>query len=298
MKQLNYELKQLSKYNRDGSHATQADRERNLSYIANTLHEMGYRRMHANSLKPKHIDALVAHWKDQELSTGRIKNLMASIRWWAAKVGKQNVVARSNDHYGIPDRQYSTGISKAKTISNEEFLRVKDVYVRMSLELQREFGLRREEAMKIQPSYADKGNKLVLKDSWTKGGKQREIPIRTDSQRNTLDRAHKLAGKGSLIPPNRSYIQQVKIYERHCANAGLSKMHGLRHEYAQTRYVELTTAQAQKNGLNQGWKPPAAEGPSRRELTPAQREIDREVRLEISRELGHERMQITVVYLG
>ena len=75
--------------------------------------------MHANSLKPKHIDALVAHWKDQELSTGRIKNLMASIRWWAAKVGKQNVVARSNDHYGIPDRQYSTGISKAKTISNE-----------------------------------------------------------------------------------------------------------------------------------------------------------------------------------
>lgn len=50
----------------------------------------------------------------------------------------------------------------------------------MSLELQREFGLRREEAVKLVPRLADQGDRLVLKDSWTKGGgKPREVPIRT-----------------------------------------------------------------------------------------------------------------------
>ena len=41
----------------------------------------------------------------------------------------------------------------------------------MSLELQQAFGLRREEAMKFQPSFADQGDHIRLKGSWTKGGK-------------------------------------------------------------------------------------------------------------------------------
>ena len=39
------------------------------------------------------------------------------------------------------------------------------------------FGLRREESLKIQPGWADRGDTLVLKDSWTKGGRSREIPM-------------------------------------------------------------------------------------------------------------------------
>ncbi|EMB6072518.1 integrase domain-containing protein [Proteus mirabilis] len=45
-----------------------------------------------------------------------------------------------------------------------------------------------------------------------------------------------LAYKGSLIPANRSYIQQRNAYDGQCQKAGLNKMHGLRHAYAQTRY--------------------------------------------------------------
>ena len=74
----------------------------------------------------------------------------------------------------------------------------------MSLELQQAFGLRREEAIKFQPSYADHGDRLVLKDSWTKGGKAREIPMLTEAQRELLDRAHRLARLGSLIPSARN----------------------------------------------------------------------------------------------
>jgi integrase len=96
----------------------------------------------------------------------------------------------------------------------------------MSLELQSAFGLRREEAIKFVPNYADKGDHLLLEASWTKGGKARTIPVRTEAQRDVLDRAQRLAGGGSLIPSDHNYRQQLRVYERHTANAGLSKPTG------------------------------------------------------------------------
>jgi hypothetical protein len=154
----------------------------------------------------------------------------------------------------------------------------------MSLELQRCFGLRREEAIKCQPASADRGDRLVLKAFWTKGGKAREVSIRTAAQRDILNQAQQLAGRGALIPADRTYIQHLKVYERHTANAGLHKLHGLRHAYAQQRYQELT-----------GRVAPAAGGPSSTALTPVQKAQDRAARLLISRELGHEREQITAI---
>ena len=142
-----------------------------LTLIANELHTMGYRQMQAKSLKPKHIEALVKQWQERDLSIGTIKNRMAALRWWSVKINKQNVVAKLNEHYGIPDRHFVTSKSKAKDITQQQLDKIKDHHVRMSLELQRAFGLRREEAMKFQPSYADKGDHIRLKASWTKGGK-------------------------------------------------------------------------------------------------------------------------------
>ena len=248
---------------------------------------MGYRRMQARSLKPKHIEALVKHWQEKDLSIGTIKNRMAALRWWAAKVNKLNVIAKSNEHYGIPDRRFVTNESKAKDLTESQLSKVKDIHVRMSLELQRAFGLRREEAMKFQPNYADQKDHVRLKASWTKGGKPRTIPVRTEHQRAVLNKARELAGFGSLIPSHRSYVQQLRVYEGNTTRAGLSSMHGLRHAYAQGRYEELT-----------GWKCPASGGPDSKSLTSEQREADHEARLTISQELGHEREQVTAAYLG
>lgn len=287
MRDLNYQLKQLCRNNRDGGYRTQQTRERILTLIANQLHALGYRGMQAHSLKPKHVEALVRRWQAEELSSGTIKNRLSALRWWAQKVARQNVVARHNDHYGIPSRVFVTNVSKATSLVDANLDRVRDPHVRMSLELQASFGLRREEAIKFAPSYADRGDHLVLKPSWTKGGRARVVPIRNAEQREVLRRAHLLAGRGSLIPGARNYRDQLRVYERHTANAGLSRLHGLRHRYAQIRYKELT-----------GWPAPAAGGPSSRTLTCDQRELDRTARLTISRELGHEREGVTAVYLG
>jgi len=287
MRDLNYQLKTLCRNNRDGSYATQAQRLWMLDLISNQLHELGFRQMSAQSLKPKHVEALIKQWRESNLAVATMKNRMTALRWWAEKVNRQNVIARTNEHYGIPDRQFVSNVSKARSVSAEALAGIKDAHVRMSLELQQAFGLRREEAIKFVPSYADKGDHLQLKDTWAKGGKAREIPIRTDAQREVLTRAHQLAGRGSLIPPNRNYVQQLRVYEGHTSRAGLSKLHGLRHAYAQQRYQELT-----------GTPCPAAGGPVSTQLTAAQKQIDRAARLTISRELGHEREAVTAIYLG
>jgi hypothetical protein len=287
MRDLNYELKQLCRRNRDGSFATQRDRERVLDLVAGQLQELGYRHMAAASLKPKHVEGLVERWQAEGLAVGTIKNRMAELRWWAEKTGKQNVIARDNGHYGIGNRRYVTNVSKARELSGTELSRITDRYTAVSLRLQAAFGLRRGESIKIRPEWADRGDTVALKDTWTKGGRAREIPIRNDEQRLVLDEAKALAGRGSLIPADRSYVEQLRRFEHQCAAAGVHRIHGHRHQYAQVRYRELT-----------GWAAPAAGGPRSKDLTPEQREMDREARLTISAELGHEREQITAVYLG
>jgi integrase len=287
MKDLNYALKQLCQRNRDGSFATQANRAQILDLIASQLAELGFRCMQVTSLKPKHIEALVGRWKAEELTAGTIKNRMAELRWWAEKTGKENIIARTNEAYGIPDRKYVTNQSKAKELDMEQLKRITDPYIAMSLKLQAAFGLRREESIKIQPASADRGETLALKDTWTKGGRAREIPIRNAAQRELLEEAKALAGKGSLIPAALRYVDQLRRFEHQCVQARIHRVHGHRHAYAQERYRELT-----------GRSCPAAGGPRSKELTAAEKAGDREARLVISQELGHEREQITALYVG
>ena len=287
MQTLNYELKQLCKHNRDGSFATQVNRERILTLIANQLREMGFVNMHVQSLKPKHVEKLVERWKAEGLSAGTLKNRMSTLRWWAEKSRKANVVAKSNDVYGIAERRYVTNVNKARQLTSGDLAQVTDPYTRMSLRLQAAFGLRRGEALKIRPEWADRGGTLLLKDSWAKGRRAREIPIRNAEQRQVLDEAKRFAGKGSLIPADRTYVEQLHRFEYKCERAGIHRVHGHRHQYAQKRYRELT-----------GWSAPAAGGPRSKELTREQKTIDREARLTISSELGHEREQVTAIYCG
>ncbi|GAB1840524.1 integrase domain-containing protein [Achromobacter xylosoxidans] len=286
MDDLTYTLRQLCQRNRDGSYNTQADRMRSLALAARQLREAGFRQMKASSLKGKHVQTLLDRWQGEGLSSGTIKNRLSHLRWWAEKIGKAGVLPMDNAQLGVAERRYVTNISKAQELGTG-LEQVTDAHVRMSLQLQAAFGLRREEAIKFQPCYADRGDHIALKGSWTKGGRERTVPITTTEQRDALHAAHRLAGTGSLIPANKTYIQQRHVYDGQCKAAGLSHMHGLRHQYAQSRYETLT-----------GRPPPAAGGPLVTELSPTQRIEDRHARQTISRELGHERIQITAIYLG
>lgn len=287
MKMLNHELKKLCKRNRDNSHGTQRDRRLILQKIANDLRYLGFVNMQVSSLKSRHVKALVNYWKGQGLSSGTLKNRMSQIRWWAEKINQPTVVAKSNDHYGIEKRVYVTNISKAQKLDYQKLNQIEDPYIVMSLRLQAAFGLRRQESIKFIPAYADQGDYIRLKGSWTKGGKARTIPILNKQQRDVLNDVHKLVKGGALIPPDKNYKEQLKHYEYILNKVGLHKQHGLRHHYAQQRYQDIT-----------GRLPPALGGLNRLGLNQEQKQEDKAARLEISKELGHEREAITALYLG
>lgn len=284
--ELKYSISYVLKHNRDGSFATQADRKQILNTFASELVDLGYGLRDIRGLKQKHITAIVKHWQQSQLAISTIKNRTAILRYLCEKINKSNIVP-TNKELQIGNRQYVPKRNRA--IFNPDFSAIKNPYVRISLELQRLFGLRREESLKIKSYMADKGDRLELLAPWCKGGRGRTIPIRTEEQRYWIDQAKVIAGKFdySLIPQDKNYIQHRWVYDKQVRRAGFRNLHGLRHAYAQQRYKELT-----------GWEAPINGGPKFKELTPEQKEIDHRARMILTEELGHSRSQIVTNYCG
>lgn len=286
MKPLNFHINNVLKHNQDGSYVTRANRADSLNLAATQLLELGYKVVHPKNLKPKHIYKLTEHWLNSGLAVGSIKNRMSHLRWLAGKINNPGLIKRDNSQYGIPDRNHVDG-DKSSEFLQSKIDAIPNNYVRVSAELQKHFGLRREEAMKFMPSFADKGSHILLKPSWTKGGRGREIPITTEGQRRALSMAHATAGQGSLIPERQSYYSHSRVFEKQMSGVGLGRTHGARHAYAQRRYFQMTNLAP----VAQGGKP-------RSQLNRFDKEIDTQARLIISSELGHERMEIVAIYLG
>ena len=294
MNRLEYQLLQICHHNRDGSFATQANRREMLSLFSRELKDIGYKinNLKPNDLKGRHINALVKKWQSEKKSVGTIKNRMAVLRWLFKKIGKPVVIKNSNAIYGIQNRQYVTNQNKSISLKEFDLSRI-DPNFAQSLRLQEAFGLRREEAMKFQPSYAldgqiiDNAKYIRIMSSWAKGGRARIIPITNEKQRNELRSAYARAVEngGSLVPKEKSYVSHLSFFENVTRSLGLGQTHGLRHGYAQARYVELM-----------GFPCPAVGGI--RELTVEEKQKDKVIRLQISEELGHSRINITSIYLG
>lgn len=285
MDALAYDLKSLTLGTGEGSHTTRIQRHRGLQLVARDLRSLGYRLDSARSLKPKHITALVESWRASGLAAGTLKNRMAWVRWWGEKVRKSSVLPRDNAELGIEKKTTWKG-QKAHTTAPEVWAAL-DKRVQLAVRLQMAFGLRLEESLKLRPAVADKGEVLALQASWCKGGRSRVIPITHPRQRRLLQELHAAVGNGSLVPEGQSYISARKSLERTTWAAGIRNMHGHRHWYAQWRYKSLTGREA-----------PAAGGKTYEQLSKAERAADYRARLSISRELGHNRIEITDAYLG
>ena len=132
-------------------------------------------------------------------------------------------------------------------------------------------------------------NTLVLQGSWCKNGRARVVPIRTPEQWRVIEdcKMHVSDKHCSLIPNGKTYYQQMKRYENELAKANIHKAHGLRHAYAQQRYLELT-----------GWLAPAKDGPTKKQLSTEQLLVDQSAREILTSELGHERISILAIYVN
>lgn len=287
---INEGLKTLKSY----SYASKADMRHMLTRCIKDLHELGYKVSHINGLKPKHVYALVEHWKSQDKKPATIKNYMSKLRKLSILINKPDLLKPDNEHYQISKRSYIPTYNKA--ITHVDFNQCQDPMIRLSLEAQYLFGLRREESMKLILSEAWQGNHLVIKPSWTKGGIGRVLDITNNEQRQWLEQALKQTPYGqSLIPKGASYKQHLRQYQVHTEHMGLKKCHGLRHAYAQRRYREIS---AQLSSDNKPLQCPIDGGIPAKSLRGRAKEIDRQTREIISRELGHSRIAITKIYIG
>ena len=227
---INEYVKQLKGY----SFASRADMRHMLNRCIKDLHELGFNHAHIKGLKPKHIHVLVEHWKAQNKNPATIKNYMAKLRKIAILLDKPLLVRLSNDTYQIPRRIYVPSHNKA--IHQVDYSKCTDPMIRLSLEAQSLFGLRREESMKLIISEAWIGDFLRIKPSWTKGGIGRTLHITNHDQRQWLIKASQQVPTGqSLISKNRTYKQHLSHYQVQTKQMGVKKCNGRRRSCKTTK---------------------------------------------------------------
>lgn len=183
------------------------------------------------------------------------------------------------------DKSWSRrGVDVAAKIAQ---VRERDARVALQLQLQLAFGLRAREAMQLRPHIADQGTYLSITHG-TKGGRDRVEPIRTPEQRALLDLAKTFCAtrSSSTSDPQRGLAEWKNHYYQVVRSCGITRKHGitshgLRHQYANERYRELT-----------GTDSPVRGGAG------VERETDRAAREVVAEELGHSREGVTTHYLG
>ncbi|HFL2715799.1 TPA: phage integrase N-terminal domain-containing protein [Legionella pneumophila] len=289
-----FSINELVKKAYGHSFASQADMRHMLFRCIKDLHVLGYKIGHIKGLKAKHVYALVEHWKSEGKNPGTIKNYMSKLRKATSLLENPTLLKPDNASYKIDKRVYVSTVNKA--IHNIDVSKCTDPHIKLSLEAQILFGLRREESMKFTLSEAHHGTSLIIKPSWTKGGIGRTLPITNDAQQQWLIKVSQLVKPGqSLIPSDRTYKQHLSHYEAQAKKMGVNKLHGLRHAYAQKRYLELTKL---FDPNKQGLKCPFEGGQKYSQLNPIEKSIDRKARKVLSLELGHSRISITKIYCG
>jgi site-specific recombinase XerC len=282
----------------DGSVASYATQDKRADVLYTgfaELRQLGYRLDAVQSLRGKHVEALVQAWQARGLSASTIQNSLSVFRTFAGWVGKAGMVQRVEHYLGAgvavrssiarEDRSWSArGVDIAAKI---EQVRLRDPRVAIQLELQAAFGLRAREAMQLRPHVADKGSYLSVTHG-TKGGRDRVEPIRTAQQRDVLERAKTFCATpaSSTSDPHRKLHQWKNHYYEVVRACGITRRdgitsHGLRHQYANDRYHELSGAESPVRGGSQN-----------------DSGADQIARLILAEELGHSREGVTTYYLG
>lgn len=156
------------------------------------------------------------------------------------------------------------------------------------LELAREFGLRAKEASLLDARVAlqqAREKELVIIENGTKGGRERTVPIVSESQLAVLEKAVIVQSNArSLVPADQTWAQWQRgglreareTLQRH----GIARIHELRAAYAAERYQ---TFSGQPIPLHGG-------DPNHPK--------DRGARLQVAVELGHGRIDVVSAYIG
>ena len=280
------QLDKLARHNRQGSFRTK-DRyyqamKRFCAYLADE-----YRLQKLTNISGKHLTSYVLWMQENGKSASTIKTDLSAIRFFHDKMSDPKYLLPDNDAlavelerrcFGGTDRTWSITefnhmLGKALAIDRYDYI--------LAFYLARFAGLRIHECFRIDTATAEQAlreNAITIKG---KGGKIRTVPINEQiaiamkEQLKCTKRGHKL-----LVPDDMHTdraINQLQFFIMTYRNAIRDAdsdrpmtFHGLRHTYAAEKYTQLI-----RSGTNA---------------------LD--AHFEVSRLLGHERADVTDIYLA
>jgi len=294
-------VKVKRKHSREGttSYRTREQRKAGMFLIFNTLtKELGYRLEDPANLKVKHIEALVEHWEQKNLSAGTIELYLSNLRTLCKWLKKEGMVRPLKFYAPNLERQYAATHDKSFEGANVNFWEAwekiyqKDKYVGMQLLLIKAFGLRMKEAISFKPIVNDREHSIEVFDG-TKGGRPRLVSIDNDFQMGVLallKNEVRLKGnpKGHLGHPDNTLLQNMRRYSNVLRTCGVTKAglgvtgHGLRAEYAIDQLISRGLVPTVRGGLGNKLKSFSS----------------KEAALKVAEQLGHSRWSVMTAYGG
>ncbi len=282
------QLDKLARHNRQGSFRTK-DRyyeavKRFCAYLAAYYH-----LQKLENISGKHLVSYVLYLQEQGKSASTIKTDLSAIRFFHDKMSHPRYALPDNEELGVALERRRFG-QQDRTWTNSEFGKLigramaeeREDYI-LALYLARYAGLRIHECFRMDTAAAERAlreNALTVKG---KGGKMRIVPIEDDRITMMLqrllektERGHKLLVPDG-VPTDRAINGMQQFILRHrdaiCDPTALDRhitFHGLRHTYAAEKYISFVSG---------GIAPLDAH-------------------FTVSRLLGHERPDVTDIYLA
>lgn len=280
------QLDKMARHNRQGSFRTKERYYLAMKRFCLFLAKEYHLQKLAN-ISSKHLVQYVRYMQENGSSTSTVKTDLAGIRFFHDKISSPKYKLPTNAQlgtelerrrFGDTDRTWSNAennriLAKAMVEDRNESI--------MAFYLARYAGLRIHECFRIDTAIAEQALRDGSKRIKGKGGKVRTIPINEPIKlalRKCLDttpRGHKLLVPNEIPTDKAINLLQAFIikHREEIKDADSDRpmtFHGLRHTYAAEKYRELTAS--------------------------GMRELD--AHFTVSRLLGHERADVTNIYLA
>ncbi len=268
------------------------------------LYELRFQIEDFKNLQRRHIEQLTAQWHSDGVQPKTINNYLSIIRKCSGWIGKTTLIPSQdallillpNVEPSLLKVSYIAVISKswteqgidveAKIIQADAICIIFGAMLKLGLA----FGMRRKEQLRCIPSQIDGGDKVMLRGSTCKTGRDRDVEIVDPFQRYCLDHAKKIAGRGRPLGwAGKTYKQAVNHY-----NYLLGKKLGITGKDADCVGHGLRAEFAENMALRLGFVPPTLGGARNQMPTNAIRQI----RAKVTRQMGHNRVATTNAYYG
>lgn len=226
----------------------------NMRRLGEWLASHGLNRL--DHIKTRHLETFFREKIDAGLGRSALEGYMTAATRLLENVGKPKIVEnlRNNPELMAQIRRGTSDRLKPVLPNRERIEQItreladRATWQGYAHELMRGFGLREKEAL-LSCGTLERDGKLRLVIRGTKGGRPRDIEIRTCEQLDLVVRVQRYiddAAKKSLIPTDMSLKQAVKRMSNDLYRLGATKNnaahgHAARHAYAQTRLEEGTS---------------------------------------------------------